>query len=62
MLCDVLEILKQFDMVGCKAASTPLEPRVKLSTVHTAGDGKKKKKKEKEWERRGWRPTPIDTL
>ena len=34
----VRDILKQFDMVGCKAASTPLEPGVKLSTVDSPAD------------------------
>ena len=34
----VLDILKQFDMVGCKAASTPLEPGVKLTVKNSPGD------------------------
>ena len=34
----VHEILKQFDMVGCKVASTPLEPGVKLSSVDSPQD------------------------
>ena len=34
----VCDILKQFDMVSCKAASTPLEPGVKLSTVDNLRD------------------------
>ena len=34
----VLDILRQFDMVGCKAANTPLEPGVKLSVVDSPGD------------------------
>ena len=34
----VLDILRQFDMVGCKAASTPLEPGVKLSMIDSPGD------------------------
>ena len=37
MPCDLLDILKQFDMVGCKMASTLLEPGVKLSTVDSPG-------------------------
>ena len=34
----VPDILRQFDMVGCKAASTPLELGVKLSVVDSPGD------------------------
>ena len=34
----VMEILRQFDMVGCKAASTPLESGVKLSVVDSPED------------------------
>ena len=34
----VHDILKQFGMVGCKAASTPLEPGVKLSIVDSPAD------------------------
>ena len=34
----VLDILRKFDMVGCKAASTPLEPGAKLSVVDSPGD------------------------
>ena len=33
-----LEILEEFEMVGCKAASTPLEPGVKLSVVDSPPD------------------------
>ena len=33
-----MEILRQFDMVGCKAASTPLEPGVKLSMADSPED------------------------
>ena len=42
----VLDILRQFDMVGCKAASTPLEPGVKLSVVDSPGDDLEKSKME----------------
>ena len=34
----VQDILRQFEMVGCKPASTPLEPRVKLSVVDSPRD------------------------
>ena len=34
----VLEMLEDFEMVGCKAASTPLEPGVKLSVVDSPTD------------------------
>ena len=34
----VMDILRQFDMVGCKAASTPLEPGVKLTLRDSPGD------------------------
>ena len=34
----VQDILRQFEMVGCKPASTPLEPGVKLSVVDSPGD------------------------
>ena len=34
----VLDILRQFDMVGCKGANTPLESGVKLSVVDIPGD------------------------
>lgn len=34
----VMEILRLFEMVGCKAASTPLEPGVKLSVVDSPED------------------------
>ena len=34
----VLDILKQFEMEGCKSASTPLEPGVKLSVKDSPGD------------------------
>ena len=42
----VLDIMRQFDMVGCKAASTPLEPGVKLSVVDSPGDDLGKAKME----------------
>ena len=42
----VNEILKQFDMVGCKVASTPLEPGVKLSAVDSPEDDLGKAKME----------------
>ena len=34
----VHDILRQFEMVGCKPISTPLEPGVKLSVVNSPGD------------------------
>ena len=34
----VLEILKEFDMAGCKLASTPLEPSVKLTVKDSPED------------------------
>ena len=42
----VMDILRQFDMVGCKAVSTPLEPGVKLSVVDSPGDDLGKAKME----------------
>ena len=35
----IIEILKQFDMLHCKPASTPLEPNVKLFDVRTESMG-----------------------
>ena len=34
----VHDILKHFDMMGCKVACTPLEPAVKLSTIESIED------------------------
>ena len=34
----VTEILKQFEMLDCKSASTPLEPSVKLTLKDSPGD------------------------
>ena len=34
----VHDILRQFEMMGCKLASTPLEPGVKLSVVDSPTD------------------------
>ena len=41
-----MDILQRFDMVGCKAASTPLELGVKLSVVDSPGDDLGKAKME----------------
>ena len=42
----VLDILKQFEMEGCKSASTPLEPSVRLSVKDSPGDDLEKARME----------------
>ena len=47
------EILRELDMVGCKAASTPLEPGVKLSVVDSPDDDQGKARMEAYLYRKG---------